>query len=86
MVKQDHELVVSGPYRVVRHPIYTGILIAVLGTAIMVGQVRGFLALGITFFSLWYKSSFEEDLMKQQFPQQYESYSRQVKKLLPWIF
>jgi protein-S-isoprenylcysteine O-methyltransferase Ste14 len=85
-LKENHELIVQGPYKIVRHPIYTGILIAVLGTAIMVGQVRGFVALAITIFALWHKSGFEEELMYRQFPEQYKAYAQRVKKLVPWIF
>lgn len=85
-LKQGHELVVSGPYRITRHPIYTGILIAVLGTAIMVGNLRAFIALVLVFIALWHKSTFEEDLMNQQFGEQYTEYSRRVKKLIPWVF
>jgi protein-S-isoprenylcysteine O-methyltransferase Ste14 len=85
-LKENHELIITGPYKIARHPIYTGIIIAVLGTAIMVGQVRGFIAFGITFFALWHKSRFEEDLMRQQFGQQYEAYAQRVKGLIPWIF
>jgi protein-S-isoprenylcysteine O-methyltransferase Ste14 len=85
-LKEGHELVVSGPYSITRHPIYTGILIAVLGAAIMVGQVRGFVALGITFLAFWHKSRYEEDLMNKQFPDQYPAYAHKVKKLIPWVF
>jgi protein-S-isoprenylcysteine O-methyltransferase Ste14 len=85
-LKQNHELIQTGPYKIVRHPIYTGIIIAILGTAIMVGHVRGFIALAIVFFSLWHKSTFEEDLMRQQFPRQYDDYARRVKRLIPFIF
>ncbi len=85
-LKQNHELVVKGPYKIVRHPIYTGILIAVLGTAIMVGHVRGFIALALTFFAFWHKSRFEEELMRKQFGLQYDEYAKRVKGLVPWIF
>ena len=44
-LKQDHELIRSGPYRWVRHPIYTGLLLAMLGSAIALGEWRGFIAL-----------------------------------------
>ena len=86
MLKENHELIVQGSYKIVRHPIYTGILIAILGTAIMVGQVRAFVGLAITFFALWHKSGFEEQLMNRQFPEQYKAYAQRVKKLVPWIF
>ena len=85
-LKEGHELVVSGPYKITRHPIYTGILIAVLGTSIMVGLVRGFVALLITFIAFWHKSRYEEDLMNKQFPDQYPVYAQKVKKLIPWVF
>jgi protein-S-isoprenylcysteine O-methyltransferase Ste14 len=85
-LKQNHELIMQGPYKIVRHPIYTGILIAVLGTAIMVGQVRGFVGFAVVFFALWHKSLFEEDLMCKQFGEQYQAYTQHVKGLIPWIF
>jgi len=86
MLKQNHELIISGPYKMVRHPIYTGIIIAVLGTAIMTGQVKGFIALALTFFAFWHKSRFEEELMFREFGEQYKAYSLRVKKLIPWVF
>ena len=46
-LKEGHELIRTGPYRTIRHPIYTGILLALLGTAVAVGEVRGLLALAI---------------------------------------
>ncbi len=85
-LKQDHELIISGPYKIVRHPIYTGILIAVLGTAIMTGQVKGFVALALTFFAFWHKSRFEEELMYREFGEQYKAYAERVKGLVPGIF
>ncbi|HUV68483.1 MAG TPA: isoprenylcysteine carboxylmethyltransferase family protein [Terracidiphilus sp.] len=44
-IKKDHQLILSGPYALVRHPIYTGILVGFLGSAIALGQVRGVIAL-----------------------------------------
>jgi len=85
-LKVGHELVTSGPYRFTRHPIYTGILIAIVGTAIMVGEVRGFIGLAIVFWGLWHKSRFEEDLMNRQFPEQYRAYSQKVRSLIPGVF
>jgi protein-S-isoprenylcysteine O-methyltransferase Ste14 len=85
-LQQNHQLVVRGPYKITRHPIYTGIIIAVLGTAIMVGHVRGFIALAIVIFALWHKSRFEEALMRKQFGQQYDDYAKRVKALVPGIF
>ena len=48
-IKQDHEIIRSGPYALVRHPIYSGFLLGMLGTAIAIGEVRGLLAIGLAF-------------------------------------
>ncbi len=84
-VKHDHTMVRSGPYGIVRHPIYTGLLLAILGTALSTGQVRGFLALVISFWGWKHKSLIEEGFMLEQFGKQYETYRREVKGLVPWI-
>ncbi|HPF70313.1 MAG TPA: isoprenylcysteine carboxylmethyltransferase family protein, partial [Candidatus Krumholzibacteria bacterium] len=59
-LKRDHELITRGPYRFVRHPIYTGLLLLFLGNAVMVGDWRGLLAVAIVFASFWRKLRLEE--------------------------
>src|ERR1700684_746038 len=54
-IKQGHELITTGPYAVVRHPIYTGILAGFLGSAIALSQVRGVIAFALIIFALWLK-------------------------------
>src|SRR5258708_10728737 len=54
-IKQDHELITSGPYAVVRHPLYTGVLTGLLGTAIALSQVRGFIVFVLFFLAFWMK-------------------------------
>ena len=56
-IKQDHELITSGPYAVVRHPIYTGILVGFLGLAIALSDVRGFVVFVLFFLVFWAKLS-----------------------------
>lgn len=85
-LKQDHELVRTGPYRYVRHPIYTGALVAVLGTAFAIGQLRGLFAFALTFFAFWYKSGLEEKLMIENFGDTYRKYRASVKRLIPFVF
>jgi protein-S-isoprenylcysteine O-methyltransferase Ste14 len=85
-LKQDHELVRTGPYRFVRHPIYTGLLMAVAGTACAIGQARGILAFALTFYGLWHKSRIEERLMVETFAEDYRRYRTEVKGLIPFIF
>lgn len=84
-LKQGHELIVKGPYALVRHPIYTGISTALLGTALFVGQLMWapiLLLCGIFFF---FKIKLEEELMLRNFPTQYPGYRRKVKAIIPWI-
>jgi protein-S-isoprenylcysteine O-methyltransferase len=85
-VKQDHQLVCNGPYAVVRHPIYTGFLCAILGTALYVGQVRGLVAVALAFIGWKLKSIQEESFMREQFGSEYDAYSARVKGLIPFIW
>ena len=84
-LKQDHELVQSGPYRLVRHPIYTGALLAVGGTACAIGQWRGLLGLALTFGAVWYRTGLEERLMLATFGEEYRRYQGRVRRLIPFV-
>jgi len=84
-IKQGHELITAGPYNLVRHPIYTGLLTGFAGTAIAIGQMRGVVAFALIFASLWYKLSLEEKWMRVQFGDVYVNYSRHTKALIPWV-
>jgi protein-S-isoprenylcysteine O-methyltransferase len=84
-LKENHELIVRGPYRLVRHPIYTGLSAMLLATAIQQGHIAGLIGLVLTFVSFWIKSSFEEELMLSQFPDQYPAYRERVKRIIPFL-
>jgi protein-S-isoprenylcysteine O-methyltransferase Ste14 len=84
-IKQGHELITTGPYAVVRHPIYTGILAGLLGTAIALSQVRGFIAFLLIFLMLWRKLRMEEQWMRSQFGETYATYARQTAVLVPYL-
>ena len=83
--KGGHELITRGPYAIVRHPIYTGILIMIVGTVIVFGHVAGIVALPFVFWGLWIKLRYEEKLMLEKFPDQYAAYQRRVKRLIPFV-
>lgn len=85
-LKQGHELVTSGPYALVRHPIYTGLLLAFAGSALAVGEWRGIVAVAIVFASLWRKLRLEECWMRERFGKAYDEYARRVKALVPFLF
>ncbi|MFY9745547.1 MAG: isoprenylcysteine carboxylmethyltransferase family protein [Acidobacteriaceae bacterium] len=84
-IKQGHELIATGPYAVVRHPIYTGTLAAFLGMAIAVSQVRGFLAFALIFIVLWVKLRMEEAWMRSEFGETYAAYARKTAALIPYL-
>jgi protein-S-isoprenylcysteine O-methyltransferase Ste14 len=84
-LKQDHELIVRGPYSFVRHPIYTGILLAFVGSAIAVGEWRALLAVVIVGLSFWRKLRLEERWLCELFGDQYREYMTRVKALVPWV-
>jgi len=84
-LKQDHELVVAGPYRWVRHPIYTGILLGLLGTALVFGQWRGLLVLALAAVAFWFKLRHEEAWMRERFGSRYVDYMRTTRALIPGL-
>lgn len=85
-VKQGHRLISAGPYRLVRHPIYSSLLLAVLGTALVVGKLRALAAFACIAFTYCVKSRLEERFMMREFGSQYEEYRRHTRALVPFIF
>src|SRR5262245_8360791 len=83
---QGHELIRTGPYGIVRHPIYTGLLVAILGTALAQGQWRGLLAFVLFAAAFLRKIGVEEQLMREVFPEQYARYCAEVPALIPLIY
>jgi protein-S-isoprenylcysteine O-methyltransferase Ste14 len=84
-LKRDHELIVVGPYRWVRHPIYTGVLLMFLGTALAVGEWRGVLAVAVAAAAFWRKLRLEEAVMSRQFGETYARYAERVPALVPFL-
>lgn len=83
--KQGHELIESGPYALARHPIYTGIIVMALGTAINYGRAIGFpLFVGLC-GGLWWKARQEERIMSKHFPDAYADYRRRVHAIIPFV-
>jgi protein-S-isoprenylcysteine O-methyltransferase Ste14 len=84
-LKENHELVRSGPYAFVRHPIYTGLLTAAAGTALARGTFAAWLALGLIGVACWLKIRAEENLLTNHFGDTYREYRRQVAALIPFV-
>jgi protein-S-isoprenylcysteine O-methyltransferase Ste14 len=83
-IKENPELVSSGPYAYVRHPIYTGIIFALIGTALVTGLAA---AVALVFFTAYflYSAKQEEAQMLKEFPDTYPGYMRQTKMLIPFV-
>jgi len=85
-LKQGHKLVERGPYRFMRHPIYTGHLLMGLGTAVASGSLVGFAGLAMFVVGFGIKLNQEERLLLRAFPHDYAAYKAHVKALIPYVF
>ena len=83
--KDEPELVTSGPYGLVRHPIYSGIVVAGLGTAVALSWawLAAVVLAGVYFI---YSATVEERYLTEQFPDEYPAYKRSTKMLVPYVF
>lgn len=85
-IKRGHELVRSGPYALVRHPIYFGLLICALGTAIALGQSRDLIALPVLVAAFRIKQLKEEQMLIETFGDQYREYRQAVRSaMIPFL-
>ena len=84
--KADHELIQHGPYAYVRHPIYSGLLLMGLGTAVESGRLASFVLLAGIAVVFAVKAHLEERLMTSHFPEAYPQYRRRVKALIPGVW
>ncbi len=85
-VQEGHELVQTGPYAIVRHPIYTGILLALAGTVLTYATVAGAIGLAAVIAAIAVRVRIEEGLMSQEFGAAHEAYRQRTKKLIPFVW
>jgi len=83
--KADHQLVRSGPYAVVRHPIYTAILGMFVGMAVVSGDLHAFLGVVLIAIAYYRKIRLEENNLREVFGATYDDYTRTTRALIPWI-
>ncbi|MBM3505928.1 MAG: isoprenylcysteine carboxylmethyltransferase family protein [Alphaproteobacteria bacterium] len=83
-IKADHQLVTTGPYAWLRHPIYAGLLLAFLGSALALGEWSGVLAFMICLFALWAKWRREDAWLAAAFGETYAQYRQRVPTLIPF--
>jgi len=82
-IKAGHQLIRRGPYRFIRHPIYTGMLVALLATVITQRLVTGLLGFAIVFIALWRKAKREESFLSQEFGPAFDEHRRHTGMFLP---
>jgi len=82
-LKHDHKLITSGPYAHVRHPIYTGLLLALAGTALLIGEWRCIVGVIMATFELSRKAAKEEALLSGEFGEEFQNYRRHTGFLVP---
>jgi protein-S-isoprenylcysteine O-methyltransferase Ste14 len=83
VLKVDHQLIRTGPYARMRHPIYSGVLLGVLGTAVVVGKVRGLIAFLVLLTNYAIKASREDKLLSSSFPDEFRTHTLHAGFLLP---
>lgn len=83
--RERPELVTTGPYSFVRHPIYAGFILAMLGTALVVGEYW-LIPTAVVSVYFVYSAKTEEKYMLQQFPEDYQAYKRRTKSLIPFMY
>jgi len=82
-IRKEHELIRTGPYAHIRHPIYTGILTAVAGTAIAIGEYRAILAFAVIAIGFVVKAKREESFLAMQFGPAFDEHRRHTGFFLP---
>ena len=83
--KDDHKIVDTGPYRIVRHPIYTGLLIGALAVALLLGTVNGFAGFALLWIGFFIKARLEERFLRQGLgAEPYDAYAARVPMLVPF--
>ena len=84
--REGQELVQTGPYAVVRHPIYAGILIAMIGTALTTGRLASYIGVALALVAFMIRVNIEEKLMSEQFDKNHKAYRQRTKKLIPFVW
>ncbi|HXY89159.1 MAG TPA: isoprenylcysteine carboxylmethyltransferase family protein [Xanthobacteraceae bacterium] len=84
--KEGHELVQTGPYAIVRHPIYAGFLLAMLGTALTIGTTASYLGFVASLVAFMIRVMIEDRLMRDHFGKAHEAYQQRTKRLIPYVW
>ncbi|MEF0941040.1 methyltransferase family protein [Rhizobium sp. BR 362] len=84
-VKEDHALIRTGPYAIVRHPIYSGLLLAIIGSALARGYIGAMLAIAFMLYAVLRRVNIEERWMSETFGRAYADYKIKTPALVPFV-
>jgi len=84
-IREDHKLIRTGPYRFVRHPIYTGVQVGIAGTAIIIGMSLGLIVFFLIMVVYLWKIRMEENYLSEEFGEEYARYKKEVPALIPFL-
>jgi protein-S-isoprenylcysteine O-methyltransferase Ste14 len=85
IIQEKHELIKKGPYKIIRHPIYAGVLVMMIGSSMITGNIFCFIWVIFCFFGLFRKSKQEEELLIKKFGETYKQYIKETKMMIPYI-
>ena len=86
VVREDHQLITHGVYRFARHPLYLGVLIAIMGVPVYAPSLNGFLILSLLTPIILFRIKMEEDMLTEHFGDEYKAYRKATKKLVPFLY
>ena len=84
--RDEHSLVTDGAYEIVRHPMYSGVVLGALGLSLATGDEARLALSGLLFWILDQKATYEEEFLVERYVGQYDAYRKKVKKLIPWLY
>lgn len=86
VLKSGQTLVSMGPYALVRHPIYSGITLGMIGSAVAIGNIGGLLAVILILIFSYLRITYEERMMNEKFDNEWKEYTKKVKMFIPWVW
>jgi protein-S-isoprenylcysteine O-methyltransferase Ste14 len=86
VTREDHQLITHGVYRFARHPLYFGVLIAIMGAPVYAPSLSGFLILSLLIPIFLFRIKREEEMLTECFGDEYRAYRRSTKKLIPFLY
>ena len=86
VIKEDHQLITHGIYRFTRHPIYSGVLIGIMGLPVTAPSLYGFLILSLLIPIFLNRIRMEEELLTEEFGDAYRAYMETTRKLIPFVY